>query len=66
MTELIKENALFLPVNLAVVPVLLSIPALNVPGSIFCIEKFIDDACATTRLQAWQKMYHIHLMQSTG
>ena len=66
MTELIKENALFLAVNLSVVPVLLTIPALNVPDSIFCIEKFIDDACATTRLQTWEKMYHIHLMQSTG
>ena len=43
MTELIKENALFLAINLSVVPVLLAIPALNVPGSILCIAKFIDE-----------------------
>ena len=43
MTKLIKENALFLAINLSVVPVLLAILALNVPGSIWCIAKFIDE-----------------------
>ena len=58
LTELINENALSLVTNLSIVPLklLLTVPAVSVPGLILCI---------TAHIPTWQKIYNLHLMQST-
>ena len=45
LTELINENALSFATNLSIVPLrlLLTVPAVSVPGLIFCLVKFIDE-----------------------
>ena len=45
LTELINENALSLATNhsIALLKLLLTVPAVSVPGLILCITKFIDE-----------------------
>ena len=45
LTELINQNALPLATNLSTIPfkLLLTVPAMSVPGLILCIAKFIDE-----------------------
>ena len=45
LTELINKNALSLATNLSTVPLklLLTVPAVSLPGLILCIAKFINE-----------------------
>ena len=45
LTELINENALSLATNLSIIllQLLLTVPAVSVPGLILCLAKFIDE-----------------------
>ena len=55
LTELINENTLSLGTNISTVPIklLLTVPAVSVPGLILCKAKFIDEhnwCCSYTDL----------------
>ena len=67
LTELTNESALYLANNLSIFPLklLLAIFAVSVLDLILCIVKFIDKSKGVAHIQTRQKIYNLHLMQST-
>lgn len=67
LTEFINENAFSLATKLSIVPLelLSTVPAVILPGLILRIAKLLINVSGAAHVQTWQKIYSLHLMQST-
>ena len=65
--ELINEDTLSLGKEFSMVPLKLffNVPAVSVSGLILCTASFLMDVIGAPHRQAWQRLYNLHLMQST-